>query len=150
MNKLDTYKKVEFTIESEETDPYRIVKLLIDSTIERLINAKRGIENNDIEVKSKNLNQTIDLISCLQSCLDIKSGNELANSLNDLYTFILCNIPMVNSKNDKQLLSDILDIMRNIKEGWDCIESEALVFIETDEWKQAQEKNDTNLGANEQ
>ena len=32
----------------------------------------------------------------------IKNGNELANRLNDIYTFILCNINVVNSKNDKQ------------------------------------------------
>ncbi|BCD68364.1 flagellar export chaperone FliS [Nitratiruptor sp. YY09-18] len=119
MNPLDAYMKNSV----QTASPLQQVILLYEKAIVCLKAAKEDIKNGDIKSKIGNITKVSDIIRALDSSLDFKNGGEIATNLHALYDFIDRSLFEVHTKNDAQLIDDLIEILSNLKEGWEGIQS---------------------------
>ncbi len=119
MNPLDTYMKNSV----ETVSPLQQIILLYEKAIILLKATKEHIEQKDIHSKIDNITKVNDIISALDSSLDFEKGGEIAQNLHQLYDFVLRSLVTINVHNDTKLIDDIVEILQNLKEGWEGIQS---------------------------
>ena len=119
MNPLDAYVKNSV----ETASPIEQIIMLYDRAIVSLKDAKTNIEQKDIKAKVANITRASDIVRALDSALDFEKGGEIAQNLHLLYDFILSQLPLAHARNDVKLLDDLIEILENLKEGWEGIRS---------------------------
>lgn len=110
-------------LQVETASPVEHVILLYEKVILLLKETNNCIEINDIKGKVDAIVKADRIIRVLNSSLDMENGGELAKNLRDLYDFILHSLIIVNAKNDKKLLNDLIYILETLKEGWEGIKN---------------------------
>jgi len=118
-NPLDQYLKNSV----ETASPLKQIILLYEKAIITLKEIKDDIDRNDLKSKIEHLAKVTDIIASLDSSLDFEKGGEIAKNLHLLYDFIDRSLVSVHAKNDKQLIDDLVEILENLKSGWEGIES---------------------------
>lgn len=118
-NPLDLYLKNSV----ETASPLKQIILLYEKAIITLKEIKDDIDRNDLKSKIEHLAKVTDIIASLDSSLDFEKGGEIAKNLHLLYDFIDRSLISVHAKNDKQLIDDLVEILENLKSGWEGIES---------------------------
>lgn len=119
------YQKVGTQSGAEFASPHRLIQLLLDGALEKMIIAKSQMERKDIQGKAENISWAIRIIGGLQISLDEKKGGEIAETLGSLYLYIVSRLSEANATNDVSILDESITIIKNIKEGWDGISEEA-------------------------
>jgi flagellar protein FliS len=119
------YKTVGNQSGAEFASPHRLIQMLLDGALEKMLIAKSAIERNDIQGKAENISWAIRIIGGLQASLDSDKGGEIAETLGSLYNFVVGHLTQANLKNDPTMIEDSINIIKNIKEGWDGISEEA-------------------------
>ncbi len=119
MNPLDAYVKNSV----ETVSPLQQIILLYDKAIVLLKVTKENIQQKDIHNKINNITKISDIIQALDSSLDFERGGEIAHNLHLLYDFVLRSLVTINVHNDTKLIDDIIEILQNLKEGWEGIQS---------------------------
>ena len=103
-NKIGAYKKANLTAEISVAEPYIVTKMLYQGVFERIAQAKGAITRGDLETKAKKLSSATAILENLKSSLDFSINAGLAQSLYDLYCFIIDMISG-NWKTDKKCFS---------------------------------------------
>lgn len=119
------YKKVSNQSSAEFASPHRLIQMLLEGALEKMAVAKGLMERGDIQGKGENISWAIRIIGGLQASLDAEKGGEVAETLGSLYTFVVEHLTMANAENDPTKIDECIDIIRNVKEGWDGITDEA-------------------------
>jgi len=115
------YAKISTSSETESADPHRLIQMLIDGALSKLIVAKAMLERRDIAKKGENVSWAISIIGGLQASLDMQKGGEIAQTLNALYDYMTVRLAQANATNDVTGLDEVIHLMKTIKEGWDGI-----------------------------
>ncbi|WP_200763835.1 flagellar export chaperone FliS [Nitrosophilus alvini] len=118
-NPYDVYVKSSV----ETASPLKQVILLYEKAILTLKETKEDIKKNDLRSKIEHISKVTDIINALDSSLDFEKGGEIAKNLHNLYDFIDRSLVTVHAKNDIKLIDDLIEILENLKEGWEGIES---------------------------
>jgi len=126
MNALHQYQAVNTQTSVIDVDRHRLIQLLFEGALERINMAKSRIQAKDYEGKNRLINKSIEIVSGLRSFLNIEEGQDLASNLSDLYAYIEHRLFEANVKNDINMLNEVADHLRKVKEGWDGIREEAL------------------------
>ena len=119
------YKKVSNQTAAEYASPHRLIQMLLEGALEKMSIAKGLMIRNDIQGKGENISWAIRIIGGLQASLDAEKGGEVAETLGSLYTFVVEHLSMANAENDPAKIDECIEVIRNIKEGWDGISEEA-------------------------
>lgn len=119
------YQQVSTSSEIESADPHRLIQMLIDGAISRLVVAKAMMERKDTAKKGENVSMAISIIGGLQASLDLSKGGDIAASLNALYEYMNVKLAQANANNDPDAIEEVISLMRTIKEGWDGIRPKA-------------------------
>lgn len=119
------YQQVGTSSEIESADPHRLIQMLIDGAISRLVVAKAMMERRDLAKKGENVGMAISIIGGLQASLDMNKGGEIAQSLSALYDYMNVKLADANANNNVASLDEVIHLMRTIKEGWDGIREKA-------------------------
>ena len=117
---LQSYRKVSLESEIAVASPHRVIQMMFAGAIERLVQSRYAIEQNDLANKGVFIGKAVGIITGLNNSLNMDAG-PLANNLSDLYDFMLRRISEANLNNDVTAIDDVIEILRNIKEGWDAI-----------------------------
>lgn len=124
-----------------DANPYRIVQLLMEGVLSRVLEAKNAMKNNEVGRKCDLIQATLKIINALRMSLDMEQGAELSKSLDNLYHYMTIQLTRANMENDIKYLDNVFTSMSEIKSGWDSIESEALDFLKSKNFSEAEEKN---------
>lgn len=119
------YAKISAASETESADPHRLIQMLIDGALAKLIVAKAMMERRDVAKKGENVSWAISIIGGLQASLDMQKGGEIAQTLNALYEYMTVRLAQANATNDVSGLDEVIHLMKTIKEGWDGIRPQA-------------------------
>ena len=119
------YQKVGTQSGAEFASPHRLIQMLLDGALEKMVIAKSHMERNDIQGKAENISWAIRIIGGLQVSLDPEKGGEIAETLGSLYVYLVTRLADANVTNDITILDECIEIINNIKEGWDGISEEA-------------------------
>jgi flagellar secretion chaperone FliS len=120
------YARIGTTSETESADPHRLIQMLIDGALAKLIVAKAMMERRDAAKKGENVSWAISIIGGLQASLDMQKGGEIAQTLNALYDYMTVKLAQANATNDVSGLEEVIHLMKTIKEGWDGIRPQAV------------------------
>jgi len=108
----------------EGASPHRLVQMLMEGALEKILAAKGFMANKDIAKKGEQISWAISIIDSLRSCLNVEIGGEFAQNLLNLYNYMEQRLLEANIKDDPSLLDEVGKIMLQIKSGWDAIPTE--------------------------
>ncbi len=101
-----------------------LIQMLFDGLLERIAQAKGGIQQKNIELKGQKINQAISIVLGLKSNLDLDNGGELAERLNHLYDYIQQTLWSAHKNNDVVLLDECVELITSISSAWRDIEKQ--------------------------
>jgi flagellar protein FliS len=115
-----------------DTSPTRLVQIMFEHILTNLATAQgcmARIEDNlplsEVTQKLAAMRKAIQLIGQLNVTLDMERGGKIAQDLRALYEYMLVRLTQANAYNDTRIVSEVSNLVREIKTGWDGIVSEA-------------------------
>jgi flagellar protein FliS len=104
-----------------------LVVMLYDAAITSLEEARGHMERKDIEGRSRALNKCNNIISELQSSLDMRNGGAIASSLNRLYDYMKTTLFRAGVEQNPGLVVEVSGLLENLRSAWRQIDSGAAV-----------------------
>jgi flagellar protein FliS len=118
---LQHYKSVGVASAVEGASPHRLVQMLLDGAIARVVAAHGCVTRDETARKGENISMAISILDGLRGSLDMEAGGEIASNLDALYEYMARRLLDANIKNDPQLLDEVGGLLRQIKRAWDAI-----------------------------
>ncbi len=118
---LQQYKSVGVASAVEDASPHRLVQMLLDGAIARVVAAEGHLARGEIASKGENIGMAMGIIDGLQGSLDLEGGGEIAVNLSALYDYMVRRLMVANRDNKKEPLEEVLHLLKEIKEAWDGI-----------------------------
>jgi len=118
---LKQYQTVNTRVQVDDASPHRLIQMLMEGALSRMLQARGATERGLIEQKGPLLSQSIAIIGGLREALDLENGGELAENLAALYDYMSTRLFQANIDNDVAMIDEVIGLLRNIKSGWDAI-----------------------------
>jgi len=115
-NALNSYQKAQVY---DEIDPKKLVLMLYEGAIKRIILARQGIKNADPKQRGENLGKAIAIISELNASLDESIQSEEINFLRGFYVAMLTELPKVSVTGDIKILDRSEKYLKELKRIWE-------------------------------
>ena len=115
-NALNSYQKAQVY---DEMDPKKLILMLYEGAIKRIVLAREGIKKSDPKQRGENLGKAIAIISELNACLDDEIRTEEINFLRGFYAAMLTELPKVSLTEDIQILDRAERYIRELKRIWE-------------------------------
>lgn len=109
-----TYSQNNVQIES----PEKLIEMLYEGILRFCSQAKKAIENNDIEKRVYWINRAIAIFSELIVSLDLERGGEIAYYLEGLYAQQIRFLNECNINNDVESLEIVMNVTKELLEAW--------------------------------
>jgi len=113
-NALNAYAQNAARIES----PEKLVQMLFEGVLRFTAQAKKAIEDGDIEKKVYWLNRSIDIFAELINSLNYDKGGEIANYLNGLYSHQIYLLSTANLENSVEPIDTVITVTRGLIDAW--------------------------------
>ena len=108
----------------EGSSPVGLVVALYDNALKSLHRARRAIETNDVELRTRYLNHVLCIVAHLQGTLDLERGGEVASTLERFYSYARAAILEVSLTNSKEKLADLASHFYSLREAWQTVENQ--------------------------
>ena len=120
----NAYNQVSVQTSISEASPHRLIQMLIDAAIDKIAVAKGLMLNKKIAEKGKTISLAVAIIDSLRVSLDKSQDSEIANNLEMLYEYMNRRLTEANLRNDPEILDEVSNLLKPIKEAWDAIPEE--------------------------
>jgi len=120
-NALDQYSRNAVQTGVESASPHRLTQMLMEGALGKIAAAKGNMEHGNIQDKGDQIGSAISILDGLRISLDMEKGGEIAQNLDDLYTYMERRLLDAHRNNDLDILDEVSDLLRQIKEAWDAI-----------------------------
>ena len=121
---INQYQRVGTQGSINDASPHQLIAMLINGALSRLFAAKGHMERKDHAQKGSNISKTIDIISGLQSSLDMESGGQISANLDALYDYMVRRLSEASTLNDTNIVEEVISLLKEVKTGWDGIPEE--------------------------
>jgi flagellar protein FliS len=111
-------------VESESRTPLEIVVMLYDGALRFLGDARDGHARKDLRARARGVSRALAIISELQSTLDMNQGGEVADQLDDLYTYITARLLDVALKQDVTAIDEACKLLMVLRDAWGQLASQ--------------------------
>jgi len=104
-----------------DASPHRLIQMLLDGALSRILAAKGALKQNYIAKKGEQIGSAISIVEALRASLDFDQGGDISKNLDSLYEYINYILLQANIKSDEALLDEAGQLLSQIKMGWDAI-----------------------------
>jgi len=118
---LHQYGKISIGSEVEYASPHRLIQMLMEGALEKVATAKGFMDRGETAKKGEHISWAISIIGGLQSSLDLDGGGEIAQNLDDLYSYIAKRLAEANMSNDIAALDEVMGLLLEVKGAWDVM-----------------------------
>lgn len=118
-NAYNIYQQNSINIES----PIKLIEMLYEGILKFTSQAKRSIEEEDIEKKVHFINRASDIFTELLNVLDYDRGGEIAHYLTGLYTHQIKLLTQANVENSIEKLDIVIKVTKGLLDAWREINS---------------------------
>lgn len=115
------YAQINVETAVSTADPVRIVVLLYEGAISAIVTAKGEMERRNVVQKARLMNKAIDIIEGLRNSLVFEQGGEIAESLNELYLYMVQRLTMANLRNDPAILDEVKLLLAELHSAWEIL-----------------------------
>lgn len=123
-NAMQQYRKNHIQGGVESASPHRLIQMLMEGAIEKIIAAKQYMAQREIANKGEQISWAIAIVDNLRACLNMEVGGEIAENLLALYNYMERCLLEANMQDDVDKLNEVIDLLTEVKLGWDAIPSE--------------------------
>jgi flagellar protein FliS len=95
--------------------------MLMEGALDKIATAKGHMLHDKPSEKGRHISWAISIISGLQSSLDMETGGEISNNLDDLYDYMVRRLGEAGASNDPAILDEITTLLLEVKVAWDVI-----------------------------
>lgn len=106
---------------AESASPHRLVQMLMEGALDKMLAAKRFLADGNIEQKGRQISWAISIIDGLRACINKDQGGDVAMELSSLYDYMERRLFEANLKNDSTMVDEVAQLMMQLKSGWDGI-----------------------------
>jgi len=110
----NTYAQNDISIES----PQKLVEMLYEGVLRFNMQAKRAIENKDIEKRTYWINRSTAILTELLNSLDMEADGDLSSYLQGLYTHQLQSLAKANQENSIAVINEVNKVIKGLLEAW--------------------------------
>jgi flagellar protein FliS len=118
---IQSYGDVKVSTGVATSNNVQLIQMLFDGLLESLVATRGHIQHNNIQEKSKSIARASRIVLGLQGALDFEKGGDLANNLNELYSYVTRRLFHVNAHNDLVVLDEIYGLMKEIRDAWEGV-----------------------------
>lgn len=111
---LHTYAQNSMRVESSE----KLIEMLYEGILRFCGQAKKSVENNDVEKRVYWINRVNDIFFELLNSLDVKSGGQVAEYLQGLYSYQIQLMTKANVENTYEPIDTVINVVRGLLEAW--------------------------------
>lgn len=115
-NALNSYHKAQVY---DEMSPQKLILMLYEGAIKRIVLAREGIKNSDPQKRGENLGKAIAIISELNASLDDSIQTEEINFLRGFYAAMLIELPKVSVTEDIHTLDRAEKYLKELHRIWE-------------------------------
>lgn len=115
---LKSYAKVQYRANIEVASPHRLIEMLYEGAVDRLIQAKGAMQHGNIELKGKKINGAVSIVGGLRESLNEEAGGELAMNLDGLYVYIQRLLTTAHINNDVSKLDEAITLLSDLRDAW--------------------------------
>lgn len=115
---LKSYAKVHYRANVEIASPHRLIDMLYEGAIERIVQAKGAMEFGNIELKGGKINSAVSIVGGLRESLNSDAGGDLAMNLDGLYVYIQGLLSAAHIKNDPSKLDEAVTLLTDLRSAW--------------------------------
>lgn len=115
---LKSYAKVHYRANVEIASPHRLIDMLYEGAIERIVQAKGAMEFGNIELKGGKINSAVSIVGGLRESLNSDAGGDLAMNLDGLYVYIQGLLSAAHIKNDASKLDEAVTLLTDLRSAW--------------------------------
>lgn len=119
------YSANQYKANSVNTSPQQLVVMCYDGIIRFLTQARKCIEQKDIEGRVKHLNKALAVIDELQSSLDFARGGEVAKNLDRCYDYFNNQLMQVGMNDDVNTLDHVVKLVKELRYAWAKVAEDA-------------------------
>jgi len=116
-----TYQQIGTKSEVESASPHRLIQLMMERVLAKIAMARGYIDRENVSKKGAAIGSAISIIDGLRVSLNHKTDASLASNFDALYDYMTRRLLEANLRNDPEILIEVSDLMREIKEAWDAI-----------------------------
>lgn len=115
-NPLNAYRETNIKTASQG----KLVLMLYDGAIKQLNIASSGLsaEKPKLDQISNAIIKAQDIITELMVSLDFERGGDISNNLYSLYIYFNRQLMQANVKKEKELISPVIDMLKDLKNAW--------------------------------
>jgi flagellar secretion chaperone FliS len=109
-------------IATQTAPPGQLVLMLFDGAIRSLDRALIGFDSTEIGERNlaihNNLERAVEIIRELNSSLDLESGGQLAETLQNLYEFFDKRLMESNLKKSRKGIDEVMPMLKQLRDAW--------------------------------
>jgi flagellar protein FliS len=104
--------------EVQSRSPLELVVMLYDGALRFMNGAREAIVKNDPVAKRTEISRALEIVSELQSTLNMREGGEVARSLDILYSWVHRRLVEANMHNDPEAIDESRRVLMPLREAW--------------------------------
>jgi len=120
---MESYGSDNLASQASVANNVALIQMLFDGLVDALVSAQGHLAHGAIQEKGKCIARASRIVVGLQGSLDFAKGGELAQNLNDLYSYVTRRLIYANANNDMAVLQEIHGLMTEIRSAWQEVPS---------------------------
>lgn len=114
-NAYNAYKNNSVNHASRE----QLLLMLVEGAVKFSKIARQAMIDKDIKKAHENIIKTQNIFYELMVTLDVSSGGQWAESLMNIYDFIVRRLTDANIKKDASIMDEVIPLIEDVKDTWD-------------------------------
>lgn len=115
---IESYGADNFASQASVANGVVLIQMLFDGLIDSLVSAQGHLRHGSIAEKGIAIARASRIVVGLQGSLDFEKGGDLAQNLNELYSYVTRRLIYANANNDMDCLQEVQGLMDEIRQAW--------------------------------
>ena len=103
---------------AETLAPARQIVLLYDGAMRRIKEARRALEQGQVNERYVAVEKARAIIEALQACLDHERGGEIARNLDRIYTYVAFRLQRINLRGEVAVCDELVLRLGELRASW--------------------------------
>lgn len=115
------YENVATQSSVADASPHRLIQLMMERALAKIDLAGIQMQEGRVAEKGNNISDAISIINGLQASLNHSADERLSENFDALYAYMMRRLLEANLHNDRGMLTEVANLLRELKEAWDAI-----------------------------